>query len=124
MPKLVLGDALAFVIPQHILGLVEVARNLSGHCETITVRRFPGGKYEKFKQIMLLAQRQPAYAIPSKEDVEATQAQAQNDPPPLDFSPGLIYPLNLREHHLLFFAENKGETADGNDNINSYEQDA
>jgi hypothetical protein len=92
-PKLVRGGSLAFVIPQRILGLAEVARYLFGHFESITVRRFPDGEFERFKQILLLAQRRQAYAIPSKEEVEAIQALAQIDLPPLDFAPEPVYPL-------------------------------
>jgi hypothetical protein len=92
-PKLVRGGVLAFVVPQRILGLLEVARYLTGHYESITTWRFPDGEYERFKQILLLAQRQQAYAIPSKEEVEAIQALAQTDLSPLDFAPEAVYPL-------------------------------
>src|SRR3990172_6261807 len=92
-PKLVRGGSLAFVIPQRILGLSEIARYLFGHYEAITVWRFPDGEYERFKQILLLAQRRQAYNLPSKEEVEAVQALAQADLPPLDFATEPVYPL-------------------------------
>jgi hypothetical protein len=59
-PKLVREGVLGFVIPQRIVGLVEVARYLSGHYESITVRRFPNGEYDRFKQILLMAIRRQA----------------------------------------------------------------
>jgi hypothetical protein len=73
--------------------LAEIARYLAGHYEAITVWRFPDGEYQHFKQILLLAQRRQAYNVPSKEEVEAIQALAQTDLPPLDFAPEPVYPL-------------------------------
>jgi len=92
-PKLVRGGVLAFVIPKRILGLAEVARYLAGHYEAVRVWRFPDEEYERFKQILLLAQRRQSYHVPSKEEVEAIQALAQTDLPPLDFATEPVYPL-------------------------------
>jgi hypothetical protein len=92
-PKLVRGGELAFVIPQRILGLPEIARYLAGHFESTTVLRFPNGEFQRFKQILLLAQRRQAYNVPSNEEVEAIQALAQADLPPLEFAPVPVYPV-------------------------------
>ena len=47
--------------PQKILGMIEVARLLTGHYEAITVYRFPDGLYEKFKQVVVLAYKRKVY---------------------------------------------------------------
>jgi len=81
-PKLVRGGALAFVIPQRILHLAVIARY-----------RFPDGEYERFMQILLLATRREKYSVPTNEEIEAIQRQAESDLPSLGFAPDPVYPL-------------------------------
>jgi hypothetical protein len=92
-PKLVRGGVLAFVIPQRILHLAEIARYLASQYERLIVLRFPDGEYERFKQIILLATRREKYNVPNNEEIEAIQHLAESDLPPLDFAPEPVYPL-------------------------------
>ena len=92
-PKLVRGGVLAFVIPQRILHLAEIARYLASQYERFTVLRFPDGEYERFKQILLLAIRREKYNVPTNEEIEAIQRLAESDLPPLGFAPDPVYPL-------------------------------
>jgi hypothetical protein len=84
---------LAFVIPQRILRLAEIARYLASQYERLTVLRFPDGEYERFKQILLLATRREKYNVPTNEEIEAIQRLAESDLPPLGFAPEPVYPL-------------------------------
>lgn len=92
-PKLVRGGVLAFVIPQRILNIPDLARYLASQYECITVWRFPDGEYERFKQVLLLAQRRDKYNVPTNDEVEAIQRLAEDDLPPLDFAPEPVYPV-------------------------------
>ncbi len=92
-PKLVRGGVLAFVIPQRILRLAEIARYLTSQYERLTVLRFPDGEYERFKQILLLATRREKYNVPANEEIETIQRLAEHDLPSLGFAPKPIYPL-------------------------------
>jgi hypothetical protein len=92
-PKLVRGGVLAFIIPQRILRMAEIARYLASQYERITVLRFPDGEYERFKQVVLLAVRREKYNVPTNEEVEAIQCLAESDLPPLGFAPEAVYPL-------------------------------
>jgi hypothetical protein len=85
MPKLVRGGVLAFVIPQRILYLAEIARYLASQYERLTALRFPEGEYERFKQVLLLAVRREKYNIPTKEEIEVLQCLAEIDLPSLGF---------------------------------------
>ena len=90
-PKLVRGGVLAFVIPQRILRIPDLARYLASHYECITIWRFPDGEYERFKQILLPAQRRGKYNVPTNAEVEAIRILAETDLPPLDFAPEPVY---------------------------------
>jgi hypothetical protein len=92
-PKLVRRGVLGFVIPRRILGLTDIARHLASQYESITVWRFPDGEYERFKQILLLAQRRGKYNVPTNEEVDAIQRLAVVDLPPLDFAAEPVYPV-------------------------------
>jgi hypothetical protein len=92
-PKLVRGGVLAFVIPQRILRLAEIARYLASQYEHLTVLRFPDGEYERFKQILLLATRREKYNVPTNEDVEAIRRLAESNLPALGFASAPVYPL-------------------------------
>jgi hypothetical protein len=92
-PKLVRGGLLAFVIPQRILRLAEIARCLASQYERLTVLRFPDGEFERFKQVLLLATRRERYNVPTNEEIEAIQRLAEHDLPPLGFNPEPVYPL-------------------------------
>jgi hypothetical protein len=91
--RLVRGGVLAFVIPQRILRLAEIARYLASQYERITVLRFPDGEYERFRQVLLLAVRREKYNVPTTEEVETIQQLAECSLPPLDFAPEPVYPL-------------------------------
>jgi hypothetical protein len=92
-PKLVRGGVLAFIIPQRILRLAEIARYLASQYERLAVLRFPDGEYERFKQVLLLATRREKYTVPTNEEVEAIQRLAESDLSPLGFAPEPVYPL-------------------------------
>ena len=92
-PKLVRGGVLAFVIPQRILHLVEIARYLTSLYERLTVLRFPDGEFERFKQVLLLATRREKYSVPTNEETESIQNMAEGDLSPLGFTPEPVYPL-------------------------------
>jgi len=68
-PKLVLGGVLAFVIPQRILHLAEIARYPASQYERLTVLRFPDGEYERFKQVLHLAIRREKYNVPTNKEI-------------------------------------------------------
>ena len=82
LPALVYGGVLVYIVPQHLLGYRDVARLLAGHFETITVRRFPDGEYERFKQVIVFARRKP-YATPTNDRIAALRALRDADLPPL-----------------------------------------
>jgi hypothetical protein len=92
-PKLARGGVLAFVIPQRILRLAEIARYLNSQYERFTVLRFPDEEYERFKQVLLLAVRREKCNVPTNEEIEAIQCLAESDLPPLGIAPELVYPL-------------------------------
>jgi hypothetical protein len=80
------GGTLAFVIPQRILNLAEIARYLASQYDRLTILRFPDGEYERFKQVLLLAIRREKHNVPTNEDIEAIQRQAESELPPLNFA--------------------------------------
>jgi len=92
-PKLARGGVLAFVIPQRILRLAEVARYLASQYERLTVLRFPDGEFERFRQVLLLATRREKYNVPTNDEIEAIQRLAESDLSPLGFAPEPVYPL-------------------------------
>ncbi len=83
-PKVVRGGVLVYIIPQRLLGMPEVAKFLIGHYEKLTVKRFPDGEYERFKQITLFAIRRQVYHAPNKEEVETLRALAGSFLSPLE----------------------------------------
>ena len=86
LPTLVHGGVLVYIVPQHLLGYRDVARLLSGHFENISVRRFPDGEYERFKQVVVLARRKP-YSTPTDENIAVLRALRDADLPPLGAPP-------------------------------------
>ncbi len=92
--KLVRGGLLIYIVPQHILGLVQVARILAGQYECLTVGRFPDGLFEKFKQVVVLGYRRKSYIIPTEAEIEAVQAWAKMELEPLT-------PLDEPVYHLI-----------------------
>lgn len=92
--KLVRGGLLIYIVPQHILGLVQVARILAGQYECLTVGRFPDGLFEKFKQLVVLGYRRKSYTIPTEAEIEAIQAWAKVELDPLA-------PLSKPIYHLI-----------------------
>lgn len=83
-PKLVRGGVLVFVVPHRLLALPEVAKFLVGHYERLTVRRFPDGEYERFKQITLFAVRRQMYHAPNREEIDRVRTLAGVELPPLE----------------------------------------
>lgn len=83
-PKLARGGLLVYIVPQHILDNTETARYLAGHYEQMTVQRFPGDLFAKFKQVAVLAYRRKSYKLPSNEEVAAIQSLAAADLPELE----------------------------------------
>ena len=79
------GGVLAFIIPQRILHLAEIARYPASQYERLTVLRFPDGEYDRFKQVLLLAIRREKYNVPTNEEIEVLQRLAESNLPPLGF---------------------------------------
>jgi len=91
--KLMRGGLLTYIIPQKILGMIEVARLLAGHYEAITVYRFPDGLYEKFKQVVVLAYKRKLYQLPTDKEVQSLQSLASMDLEPIQPVVEPIYQL-------------------------------
>ena len=77
--KLMRGGLLTYIIPQKILGMMEVARLLAGHYEAITVYRFPECLYEKFKQVVVLAYKRKVFHAPTDKEVLSLQNLATSE---------------------------------------------
>ncbi len=91
--KLMRGGLLTYIIPQKILGMIEVARLLVGHYEAITVYRFPDGLYEKFKQVVVLAYKRMLYQLPIEKEVLSLQNLATEELDPIETAGEPIYEL-------------------------------
>jgi hypothetical protein len=92
-PKLMRGGLLTYIIPQKILGMIEVARLLTGHYEAITVYRFPDGLYEKFKQVVVLAYKRKLYQPTTDKEVLSLQSLATTELEPIESVIEPIYEL-------------------------------
>ena len=92
-PKLMRGGLLIYIIPQKILGMIEVTRLLAGHYEAITVYRFPDGLYEKFKQVVVLAYKRKLYQLPTDKEVLSLQSLATTELEPIDTAVEPVYEL-------------------------------
>ena len=92
-PKLVRGGLLVYIVPQHILGLAEVARLLASQYEALSVYRFPDGLFDKFKQVVVLAYRRLAYKAPGEKDVLAIQEFAKTELSPIAPLAEIVYRL-------------------------------
>ncbi len=93
-PKLVRGGLLIYVIPQKVLGIIEVSRLLANYYECLTVARFPDGEYETFKQVVVLGYRRKSYQAATDKEILAIQAMASENLPVLE-------PLGEPVYHLL-----------------------
>ena len=91
--KLMRGGLLTYIIPQKILGMIEVARLLAGHYEAITIYRFPDGLYEKFKQVVVLAYKRKFYQAPTDKEVLSLQSMATTALEPIESVVEPIYEL-------------------------------
>ena len=91
--KLMRGGLLTYIIPQKILGMIEVARLLAGHYEAITIYRFPDGLYEKFKQVVVLAYKRKLYQPPTDNEVLSLQSLATEELEPIETAVEPIYEL-------------------------------
>jgi hypothetical protein len=83
-PKLVRGGLLIYVIPQKVLGIIEVARLLANYYECLTVARFPDGEFETFKQVVVLGYRRKSYQAATDKEILAIQAMASENLPVLE----------------------------------------
>ena len=92
-PKLVRGGLLTYIVPQKILGIIEVARLLSGHYEALSVYRFPDGLFEKFKQVVVLAYKRRIYHIPTDKEVLSLQTLATTELEPIQPAAEPVYEL-------------------------------
>ncbi len=92
-PKLMRGGLLTYIIPQKILGMIEVARLLAGHYEALSVYRFPDGLYEKFKQVVVLAYKRKIYQIPTDKEVLSLQTLATTELEPIQPAAEPVYEL-------------------------------
>jgi hypothetical protein len=91
--KLMRGGLLTYIIPQKILGLIEVARLLAGHYEAITVYRFPDGLFEKFKQVVVLAYKRKEVHAPTDKEILSLQGLATSDLEPIAVAGEPVYDL-------------------------------
>jgi len=91
--KLMHGGLLTYIIPQKILGMIEVARLLAGHYEAITVYRFPDGLYEKFKQVVVMAYKRKLYQLPTDKEILSLQSLASTELEPIHPAVEPIYEL-------------------------------
>jgi hypothetical protein len=91
--KLMRGGLLTYIIPQKILGMMEVARLLAGHYEAITVYRFPDSLYEKFKQVVVLAYKRKVFHAPSDKEVLSLQNLATSELEPIETAIEPVYEL-------------------------------
>jgi hypothetical protein len=91
--KLMRGGFLTYIIPQKILGMMEVARLLAGHYEAITVYRFPDSLYEKFKQVVVLAYKRKVFHAPSDKEVLSLQNLATSELEPIETAIEPVYEL-------------------------------
>jgi hypothetical protein len=91
--KLIRGGLLTYIIPQKILGMVEVARLLAGHYEAITINRFPDELYEKYKQVVVLAYKRKVFRQPSDKEVLSLQGLATTELEPFATVNEPIYEL-------------------------------
>ncbi len=94
--RLARGGLLVYIIPQHILGMVEIARQLAGHYENFTVGRYPESVYG---QVVIFALRSLRFHIPETEEVAAIQAWAKTEIPdlqPVDEPKYTLLPAPLR----------------------------
>ena len=91
--KLMRGGLLTYIIPQKILGMIEVARLLAGHYEAITVYRFPDGLYEKFKQVVVLAYKRRLYQPPTDKEALSLQSLATEELESIETAVEPIYEL-------------------------------
>ena len=91
--KLMRGGFLTYIVPQKILGIIEVARLLAGHYEALSVYRFPDGLFEKFKQVVIMATKRKVFQTPLEEDVRQLQALASGDLDALNPVPEPVYEL-------------------------------
>ncbi len=91
--KLMRGGLLVYIIPQHILGIIEVARILVGQYDCMTVGRFPDGLFEKFKQVVVFALRRKNYKVPSDKEIEEIRGLASSDLPVLEGIDEPVYDL-------------------------------
>jgi hypothetical protein len=91
--KLMRGGFLTYLIPQKILGMVEVARLLASQYEAITIYRFPDGLYEKFKQVVVLAYKRKVFEVPSDKEVLGIQALATTELEPIQIVDEPVYRL-------------------------------
>jgi len=91
--KLMRGGLLTYIIPQKILGMVEVARLLVNQYEAITIARFPDGLYEKFKQVVVMAYKRKVFQAPGEDAVHALQSQATMELEPIQAVDEPVYRL-------------------------------
>ncbi|PKK88334.1 MAG: hypothetical protein CVV64_19300 [Candidatus Wallbacteria bacterium HGW-Wallbacteria-1] len=91
--KLMRGGLLTYIIPQKILGMIEVARLLAGHYEAITVYRFPDSLYEKFKQVVVLAYKRKVFHPPTDKEVLSLQNLAITELEPIETAIEPVYEL-------------------------------
>ncbi|MBI4926835.1 MAG: hypothetical protein HY835_03640, partial [Anaerolineae bacterium] len=92
-PKLMRGGLLTYIVPQKLLGMIEVARYLTGHFEAISVYRFPDGLYEKFKQVVVLAYKRKAFQAPTDKEVISNQSLAIIELEPIQSVDEPVYEL-------------------------------
>ena len=91
--KLMRGGLLTYIVPQKIMGMIEVARLLAGHYEAITVYRYPDGLYETFKQVVVLAYKRKLYQPPTDKEVLSLQGLATSELEPIPTVEEPIYEL-------------------------------
>ena len=92
-PKLLRGGLLTYIVPQKILGIVEVARLLAEHYEALSIYRFPDGLFEEFNQVVVFAYKRKMYQPPTDKEVLSLQSMVTTDLEPIQPAEEPVYQL-------------------------------
>ena len=91
--KLIPGGLLVYIVPQHILGMEQVATSLVKHFENINIYRFPDGLFEQFKQVVVMATKRQKAVEPELGDIHDIGMRAEGILPELEPIEEPVYQL-------------------------------
>lgn len=89
LPKLVYGGVLVYIVPLHIIQTKIYINYITNHLENIRIYRLPDDEFERFKQVVLFAQRKDIKE--DRDNEEIPEYSNENLPPELPDSPEHIY---------------------------------